>query len=99
MKSDNKTFNDIEIYSIEHLEIPKGITITVKANNKSLPKIYFEDTETGSFKKITYKQLHKGGLWLIEQKGEDRPFVTCNPAYIRAYEHLFITCQFIKLVS
>lgn len=94
MKNDN-----IVIHSIRDLDLPDGIHITVKPSIKLLPKTYFEDTKAGTSKKVNFKSLHNGGFWLIEQQGESRPFITCNPAYIKAYNHLFISCQFIKLFS
>lgn len=61
-------------------------------------KLFWLDNEELNYSfKFRIESLHQNGFWFIYQQGEDNPFMTTNPVYIKAYEHLFIDCKFVRV--
>lgn len=59
--------------------------------------IWLDNEKLGLSTKVRVERLHNGGFWFIHQKDEKHPFMTCNPAYLKIYGHLFISCVFVKV--
>jgi hypothetical protein len=81
-----------QLYMTGYKVLVRGWNLKIRSSTFWLDNEYL-----GLSYKFKTRDLHEGGFWFIHQQGEQHPFMTCNPAYIRAYKHLFISYEFIKV--